>query len=205
MGFQRPMFSEEEPTPAVNPSGLLGGFVQPDFVSSLHFLMEPEEIAAIENSEGDDALRAARTPAVRQMAARAYDGVCRMPDGTLHPYIDRGGGYGDVYGAVSPNSSGQFGIGEAANGTTAPISSKRGGISGGGKSGKATSPASLAARGLTGGAKFNPPQSITSTRSVGGAIGRSIPYLGAPLMWLDVLAHQRAPVCIPEQDPTAIY
>lgn len=205
MGFQRPVFSEEEPTPAVNPSGLLGGFVQPDFVSSLHFLMEPEEIAAIENSEGNDALHAARAPAVRQMAARAYDGVCRMPDGTLHPYIDRGGGYGTTYGAGNFDASGQIAVGAASANGQEPTLRKPGGVGGGGKSGKFTSRASSVARDVTGRTIYRRLEPITGTTSVGGSIARAIPVLGGALMLSDWLQRYYAPECTPVIDPTRIY
>lgn len=204
------------------PGGLLDGLSHSDVGSTLHWLVDSREIGKIPGlpqrvydeaakdvrrllnetaSTSKSEAGAASTPPL----AAAYDGVCRMPDGSDHPYIDTGGGFGEIYGAGNPNTNGQFGIGEAANGTTAPISSKPGGLAGGGKSGPVTSPASRAARGLTGSAKLPELGRISPTLSVGGTISRAMPFLGAPMMWFDVLEHQNAPNCIPIVDPTKIY
>ena len=200
------------------PSFLLDGLPDSEAVSTLHWFMNPKEIATIPglpkhvyDQAAKDVRRLpqatanTRESATIHKAAAVYDGVCRLPDGSDHPYVDTGGGFGEIYGAGNPNTNGQFGVGEAANGTTAPISPKRGGLGGGGKSGLATSPASRAARGLTGSARLPELGRISPTISVGGTIGRVIPLLGAPMMWLDVLEHQSAPNCIQVIDPTKVY
>jgi hypothetical protein len=115
----------------------------------------------------------------------------------------------DVTGAgrvpeSSPEASGA-GIGQAGNSTAMRTKIKRGGIAGGGKSGDATSPASRAGRNLTGGARVGALKPITGTPSVGGSIGRAIPFLGTGLMLYDFWRLSQAPNSQPAEDRDRIY
>jgi hypothetical protein len=131
--------------------------------------------------------------------AAAYDGVCQLPDGSVHPYTDMGDGFGFIYGGG--NTNGQAGVGAAANSTAMPTQPKPGGVGGGGASGRATAPASSAARGLTGRARMGELKPLTGTSSVGGSIARSIPFLAVPSMLYDFYEDDTASVCTPVPDP----
>jgi len=196
-----------------SPDGLLGGLDLSNRgtgADSLSLLLDPKDIADINSipttvSEGAVSSGPVTAPGPYQRIAMGYDGACQLPDGSLHPYSDAGGGYANVYGGGKQNTSGQAGVGAVANGTAMPTLPKPGGISGGGKSGPVTSPASSAARDLTGSARLNALEPLTGTASVGGSIGRAIPFLGTPLMFLDFMDHYNAPVCTPVPDPNRIY
>ncbi len=182
-----------------HPDGLLAGLPAMNAAaggSTLGAVMTPEQIADVDWGDGESANNSG-SHEPNSAVARAYDGVCQLPDGSLHPYTDTGGGYGLIYGGGNANSNGQGGIGEAANGTTSPTVPKPGGIGGGGKSGPWTSPASTAARALTGNARLNGLESLTGTASVGGSIDRAIPLLGGALMLYDFYQHDTAPSCTP--------
>ena len=187
--------------------GILGGYTPPAFSmdsSGLRMLFNDTDWADFKQSLASEPVNATGG-AQNQKVAAAYDGLCRLPDGSVHAYTDAGGGYVNIYGGGNPDSSGQAGIGQAADGTAMPTLPKPGGVGGGGPSGKATSPASSAARGLTGGARSGALRPVTGTGSVGGSIGRAIPFLGVPLMLNDFYQHDTAPNCVPVPDPTAIY
>ena len=191
--------------PPLTISGILRDAAKPRPLqgTSLSLLMNDQEMA---DAGITPAGQTGQTgPMVAAADGRAYDGLCRLPDGSVHPYTDAGGGYVNIYGGGNPDSSGQAGIGQAANGTAMPTLPKPGGVGGGGPSGKATSPASSAARGLTGDARSGVLRPVTGTGSVGGSIGRTIPFLGVPLMLNDFYQHDTAPDCVPVPDPTVIY
>ena len=188
-----------------HPDGIMAGV--PDMnaaagQSTLPAVMSPAQIVDV---AGDAASGDSASPPLGQQVAAAYDGVCRLPDGSLHPYADAGGGYGVIYGGGNANTNGQAGIGAAANSTAMPTEPKPGGVGGGGKSGPVTSPASAAARDLTGRAKLQGLEPVTGTTSVGGSLARSIPILTLPSMLYDFYEHDTAPVCTPITDPNAIY
>lgn len=176
---------------------------QPLQGTSLGLLMNDQEMADAGIALGSQPGQTG--PTIASNDGPAYDGLCRLPDGSVHAYTDAGGGYVNIYGDGNADSSGQAGIGAAANGTAMPTMPKPGEIAGGGRSGPVTSPASSAGRGLTGGARSDALKPITGTSSVGGSIGRAIPFLGVPLMLDDFYQHQTAPDCVPVPDPTAIY
>jgi len=104
----------------------------------------------------------------------------------------------------APEAAGA-GIGQAGNSTAMRTKIKRGGVAGGGKSGDATSPASRAGRNLTGGARVGALKPITGTPSVGGSIGRAIPFLGTGLMLYDFWRLSQAPNYQPVEDSDRIY
>lgn len=91
-----------------------------------------------------------------------------------------GGGNGDA-----PGLGGAAGISLGSTGM--PTTAKNGGIAGGGKSGKVTSPASVVLRDMTGGVRVKGLRPFTGTTSVGGSIGRAIPFLGVFSTYLDYL------------------
>ncbi|HKU64421.1 MAG TPA: hypothetical protein VJQ06_05135 [Rhizomicrobium sp.] len=198
MGAKTPVFA------GWSRDGLLGGIdLSESITAGLSFLLGPTQIDGAPAISGADKPLAAPRPYQRMSAA--YDGVCRLPDGSLHPYVDTGDGYANIYGAGNLNTNGQMGLGSTAGNGAEPTLAKPGGVGGGGKSGKFTSRASSAARNFTGRAKFGLLEPITGTASIGGSIARSIPMLGGALMLSDWLEHYYAPVCTPISDPTRIY
>lgn len=78
-------------------------------------------------------------------------------------------------------------VGVAAGQTDMPTVTKNGGIAGGGKSGKATSRASKVLRDVTGGSRAKILKPFTGTKSVGGSLARTIPFLGTFATFLDFL------------------
>ncbi len=128
-------------------------------------------------------------------SALNFDGVCQMPDGSMHPYIDEGAGYVRVYGNGPQDLPGQTGLGVGAARAAMPTLTKRGGIAGGGLSGRVTSPASSAARALTGETRLGALRALTGTGSIGGSLARTLPVLGGILGYFDFMDHYNAPVC----------
>ncbi len=198
-------------TPPLTITGILRDAAKPKPLqgASLSLLMSDQEMA---DAGITPAGQTAQTgPMVAAAYGRAYDGLCRLPDGSVYPYTDAGGGYVDLHGGGNPDTTGHAGIGAAADGTSAPTSPKRGGLGGGGPSGNATSPASRAGRSITGSTRLDGLKPITkaigpsATTSVGGAISRAIPFLAVPSMLNDLYQHDTAPDCVPVPDPTVIY
>jgi hypothetical protein len=119
--------------------------------------------------------------------------LCQTEDGRILPYSDIGLGY-----AAAPDNGPGFpgvggGVGQAVSQTAMPTEPKLGGLGGGGPSGPWTSPASVVLRDVTNSAHFGPLRSITGkTASVGGAIGRALPFVGAALTLEDYLKMQDA-------------
>lgn len=116
----------------------------------------------------------------RELARRKFTDLHRLPEGS------------------APSTGAGVGIGHAGNNTAQESMTKRGGLAGGGKSGDVTSPASKAARGLTGQARIKGIKRVTGTPSIGGSIGRAIPFLGSFLMFGDFYNLVNGPVGEPE-------
>jgi RHS repeat-associated protein len=112
---------------------------------------------------------------------------CQLPNGDIVPYTDLGNGMVGTGAA----------IGQAGAETAMPTSSKPGGIAGGGKSGPVTSPASRILRDSAIEGRVGALGGVTGTTSVGGSIGRAIPFWGAALGFFDFMQYMNAPVCVP--------
>ena len=70
-------------------------------------------------------------------------------------------------------------------------------------SGNYTSPASVELRAMTGNARFGPLRGITGTSSIGGSIGRAIPFFGLILVVLDALVDAQQQTQTPQaQQPS---
>ena len=121
-----------------NPNGVLGGIadMHPP-VNTLNAFMTPEQQASVDWGDveppagvsGDEFA----PPQIEPQVAANYDGVCQLPDGSVHPYTEAGGIYGYIYGGGKPGTEGQAGVGAAANGTAMPTRPKPGGIGGAGE------------------------------------------------------------------------
>ncbi|TWB09656.1 RHS repeat-associated protein [Nitrospirillum amazonense] len=128
---------------------------------------------------------------------------CMLDDGTIVPYQDNGDGTGTISGVGESDGDSGTGVavGQSVTETAMPTAGKAGGIAGGGISGPVTSPASITLRGMTGNARFRPLGAITGTTSIGGSIGRALPFLGTALSALSFFgtlnAIQHAPTCRP--------
>ncbi len=130
---------------------------------------------------------------------------CELPDGRIVPYLDLGNGFiaipaRELGGSGTDFGSG-FSVGVAVTGTGMPTVDKHGGLAGGGKSGTVTSMASRILRDLTNGARLSLLKAFTNTRSVGGSIGKALPFIGALESFINFLNAQNAiktaPICKP--------
>jgi len=130
---------------------------------------------------------------------------CELPDGKIVPYLDLGNGFiaipAEELGGLGTDFGSGFSVGVAVTGTGMPTIDKRGGVAGGGKSGRATSMASVTLRELTDGARLSLLKALTGTPSIGGSIGRALPVIGVLESFINFLNTQNAinaaPICKP--------
>lgn len=85
----------------------------------------------------------------------------------------------------SPPAGFGVAVGQALSQTAMPTRYKRGGLAGGGKSGDVTSPASRVLRDMTNRVRYDPLGHVYGTTSIGGAMGRTLPFVGLGSSFLD--------------------
>src|SRR6185503_13469377 len=84
--------------PPLTITGILRDAAKPQPLrgTSLSLLMNDQQMADAGITPAGQAGQSG--PMVAAADKRAYDGLCRLPDGSVHPYTDTGDGYVELHG-----------------------------------------------------------------------------------------------------------